>query len=741
MDIGYLLRILARRKWLILGAMLATAVLTFLLIGLRPEKYKSGVLLATGIVNYKGINSDNSDAFVQQYQIDNAFSNLMEFAQSRSSIKVLTIKMLQHDLNAAGDTKAFRIPKKDLVKYTPEEEKELLAEINKINLDSITELTFSQKFDYQIDKISRAYGYDHEAILRSLEIKRKQSTDYLEVDMVTETPALSQYQADAYVKCFINYYHNLSVHEKRKNVETFAKLAEEKKMVVDSFVDLKFEYLRQKGLPVLGKQSEELVMQIAKLEGDRQRAAARKQASKESVQRLDQYLNDNGTRDANDVKGRILEKNATAEQLERVRELTNRSLEKGGKDAEVEAELAEAKEDLNRAVRSSARTQGKLRTDESKNTKEDLYKEKVNSDLNRISAEEDYSKLNTEIWQLKSRLGTMVVNDEVATKLEADKERALEEFDNVNKELNKAKLALENTEKTLSIIENAQLPEEPEPDRRTLLSIFAAIVIGTLTTIGIFVLAYMDSSVQSPELFSKYSENLPLLGSVAAIPVKGLDLNAVFANNQAQFMPFRESLRKIRTQLLASPGDRVYLFVSAKPLEGKTFNLLSLAHSFAFNNKKVLILDTNFKKPLPEGFTDQPTPNKAFLNKTLRDNGLAEVFQLKSKAAEGDSSEHFVDVLGNSGLPRSPSELFEHEQFSKFLTDLRGHYDFVFLEAAALNQFSDAQELLPYADKVIGVFNASMSIGSSDKEGLAFMKGLNGKFGGAILTQVDEKNL
>ncbi len=740
MDFGYLLRLLARRKWLILGAMLTAAVLTFILIGLRAERYKSSVIVATGIVNYKGINSDNSDAFVQQYQIENAFSNLTTFGQSRSSIKILTIKMLQHDLSAEGSgaQQSFRKPNIKLIDYTEGEKQQLLAEITKINLDSITTLTFSPQVDYLLDKVSRAYGYDHDAILRSLAVKRKAATDYLEIEITTEDPKLSQYMADAYVNCFMTFYHNLKVSEKRKNVESYMKLANEKMAVVDSIVNLRFEYLRVNRLPVLGRQGEELVGQITKLEIERQRASSRKQAAAKSVEQLGKHFDDRTTRDAGEVQGRIIEKNSTAEQAERVRQLNNKYLESEGKDIEVAAELAEAKEELESAVRSSARVQGKLRTDESKRTREELYKDKVATELDKIDAEEDYSKLNSEIRILNSKLAPMALNNEVASKLGADEVRAQLEFDNVNEALIKAKLELENTENSLSIVENAQLPEWPEPNRRTLISVFSAIVIGTLTTIAIFVLAFMDSTLQSPDLFKRYSNGLPLLGVVSAIPVKGLDLNVVFTSKNEKYTAFRESLRKLRTQILGMPQDRIWLFVSIKPQEGKTFNMLSLAHSLGFNNKKILLLDTNFKNPIPEAFADEPTPQRAMLNQALREHGLAEVFQLKSQGS--DATEHMVDILGNTGIHRSPSELLEPETFKSFLADLRKHYDYIFMEAASMHQYSDTQELVPYCDKVIAVFNAGSTIKGTDKERIEFLKNLGSKFGGSILTQVEDKN-
>jgi capsular polysaccharide biosynthesis protein len=138
MDLGYLFNILARRKWLIFTVMLLAAAATFVLIGRKPERYKASVIVSTGIVNYKGINSDDSDAFVQQYQVENAFSNLIEFAKARPTLKLLTLEMLRHDLVSKKDA-AFRQPNTELVKISPEELTALTNELTKINLDSLND--------------------------------------------------------------------------------------------------------------------------------------------------------------------------------------------------------------------------------------------------------------------------------------------------------------------------------------------------------------------------------------------------------------------------------------------------------------------------------------------------------------------------------------------------------------------------------------------------------------------------
>ncbi|MEZ4891958.1 MAG: AAA family ATPase [Saprospiraceae bacterium] len=742
MDLAYLFGILKRRKWLIVSAMALAAVMTFLFISSKPELYKSNVIIATGIVNYKGINSDNSDAFVQQYQVENAFLNLIEFAQSRSTLKFLTIELLRHDFDAeAGKTgdKPFRTGNKALSNYSEEEKQQVYDEIGQINLDSLSDFNFSPQLDFSLDKIARAYGYDNDALLRGMSVKRKTSTDYLDISFSTESPSLSQFMANAYGQRLLAYYYNLSVREKRKNVESFQKLSAEKKAVVDSINDVRFEYLRQKGLPALGRQSEELVSQISRLELDRQRAQAKKNAAAESVDRIKKYERDNESRNARENKNRLLERNNTVEQMEKVRELKRQSMEAGGKDPEIEAALAEANADLEESLRTSVRSQGRTEDTELKKTKEDLYKERVSVDLDRIDAEESYSRLNNEIYALKNKLSSMVVNDEVSSRMLEALNRAMYEFEKVDNELIKAKLTLENVENPLSIVQGALLPEWPEPNRKVLLSIFSSIVVGTLFVIVLFILAYLDSSLQSPDLFRKYTNNLPLIGTLPIIDVQGFRPEQIFANTDDAFSSFRESLRKIRGQILRSKA-KVFLVSGAKKKEGKTLFCLSMAYSLAHNNKKVLVLDTNFKSPLPESYVDRPSVGSDEVNKLVKKHKLEEVFHLKPKA-DNTNDLDIVDVLGNTGLSQSPSELLDNESFKALLEDFKHQYDIILMEAAAINEYSDAQELEPYAEKVIAVFNANSTIGNVDQDALDHLRDLKDKFAGAVLTEVNPQKI
>jgi len=429
----------------------------------------------------------------------------------------------------------------------------------------------------------------------------------------------------------------------------------------------------------------------------------------------------------------------TQEKSERVRQLTQKSLEASGKDEDVEAQLVEARRDYEKAVRGSARNLGKPKgnDDATKKTKENLYQQKVDADMERISAEKTVGDLGQRISTLNSRLSAYVANDEVATTITADQQRAEAEFVSVNDQLIKAKLEYENTENPLHIVDNARLPEWPEPNRQMLLSAFAAIVVGTLIIIALFLLAYFDNTLQSPDIFKKQVNNLPFLGAVSTVPVKNLDMNRVFSPNgeMPQYNAFRENLRKIRSNVILS-GDHIFLIVSTKAKEGKTFTMHGLAYSLSANNKRVLMIDTNFKMPLPLSYTDVPTPTSALLNKIIKENGLSDIFREKRNATDKHAENHYVDILGNTGLHRSPTELMRPEQLKKFLADLREHYDYLLLESAPLNEYSDAQELVPFVDKVIAVFNAGSVIKPADKESLNYLQSIGDKFAGSVLTGV-----
>jgi Mrp family chromosome partitioning ATPase len=351
---------------------------------------------------------------------------------------------------------------------------------------------------------------------------------------------------------------------------------------------------------------------------------------------------------------------------------------------------------------------------------------------------------DAEIALQQGRAGKLIADDNYLSTLEAEKERLEKEYLRATEEYDKAKLFAEGTENPLSVSEPAELPDEPEPSHRAVFSAFAGVASGTLASIVFFLLAFVDSSLQSPTQFQRVTR-LPLIGYVNKVKVRSLNLQNLFSYTQkeSELEVFKENIRKLRTALESSKAKN-FLFVSPKEQEGKSFLIVMLAYALSLNNKRILIIDTNFKNNTLSDFktksfieiTTDPGPG------TLRglSTGMKEL-PPPSGAEYADPQLKNIDIVGNKGGSQSPSEVLAGKDFKSVLENYGKKYDFIFLEAAAMNKFSDARELIPYAEKIIAVFSTQVPIASADKDTIDFLRNMNGKMLGGILNNVDLKNL
>jgi polysaccharide biosynthesis transport protein len=101
-----------------------------------------------------------------------------------------------------------------------------------------------------------------------------------------------------------------------------------------------------------------------------------------------------------------------------------------------------------------------------------------------------------------------------------------------------------------------------------------------------------------------------------------------------------------------------------------------------------------------------------------------------------------IFIVGNAGGgSESPAEILSGRDFTNLIAVLVDSFDYILMEGAAVNDYSDTKELVQYADKVFAVFSADSSIKQLDKESINYFKSLGKKFGGAILNRVSTKDM
>ncbi|WP_315820626.1 tyrosine-protein kinase family protein [Paraflavitalea speifideaquila] len=180
---------------------------------------------------------------------------------------------------------------------------------------------------------------------------------------------------------------------------------------------------------------------------------------------------------------------------------------------------------------------------------------------------------------------------------------------------------------------------------------------------------------------------------------------------------------------------KIFLVTSTKPQEGKTTLIEALANSLSLTRKKVLVIDANFSNnSLTRKFEGKPT---------------LEQFTF---SGQGNVMDKFWGITSMTNIPNTnlvgcaegnhtPSEVLPKNHLLENLPKIAESYDFVFIEGASLNKHADSKELAAWVDGIIVVFSAKSSLGQVDKDSIQYLNSTGDKFVGAILNNVESRNM
>ncbi|RII35008.1 polysaccharide biosynthesis tyrosine autokinase [Clostridium chromiireducens] len=186
-----------------------------------------------------------------------------------------------------------------------------------------------------------------------------------------------------------------------------------------------------------------------------------------------------------------------------------------------------------------------------------------------------------------------------------------------------------------------------------------------------------------------------------------------------------EAYRTLRTNVQYSSFDKAIktiVITSAEAAEGKSTVSGNLALSFAQNDKKVIIVDCDLRKP---------SVHKNFKISNL--SGLSEVLIGKENIEDVIQNRNGnLDILTSGKIPPNPSEMLSSVSMTNLIEKLREKYDIVILDSAPLQAVTDAQILSTKADGTILVIRAQRT----SRESVIEAKNLLTKVGANILGTV-----
>jgi polysaccharide biosynthesis transport protein len=521
----------------------------------------------------------------------------------------------------------------------------------------------------------------------------------------------------------------------------YTKLVNDKKRVLDSLTSLQASYSRANNIVDPKEESQQIVAQIKELEATRDEEEKKfrgAERTREVYLEQKKHTAEFKTQNYSDGTAR----NTQLMDLNNVIAKTI-ALRSETKDATLQKQLDERLNILKAQREALGYRLAVSKRDESDpvNTRgEELYLKYVGAESDMQASEASVASLNKSIAVLKYRKARLVGNNIEIERFDRQLKVAEEEYKVAVSGQYQADVNKQSSfsEQPMKVIETAFPPTKPISTNAIMLAAFAGVGTGTMAMVLLFLLSYFDRSLSSPFQFTKLV-NLPMLGVVNHLNNrKVINFDYLYAEENGvdkESDYFKEALRKVRHEIESS-GSKSFLFVSLKEQEGKSFMAAALAHSLTMKNQRVLIIDTNFKNNTLSGLTINELEPASTL--TTTQNSM-EVYQNKGSRLSIDINIPSVSIIGNKGGNNSPSELLSGINFRKKVYDLGKNYDYVFLEAACLNKYSDARELVDTVEKVIPIFDAKTSVSQVDEDNISFLRTLGNRVLGCVLNKADLK--
>ena len=187
-----------------------------------------------------------------------------------------------------------------------------------------------------------------------------------------------------------------------------------------------------------------------------------------------------------------------------------------------------------------------------------------------------------------------------------------------------------------------------------------------------------------------------------------------------------ESYRSLRTNIQYSSFDKEVkriLVTSSEPGEGKTTTVINLALAFSQDEKKVIVVDCDLRKP---------SVHKQF--RISNNIGLSDVVIDNSKLKKAiNKYNEYLDILPSGKVPPNPSELLGSKAMENLLDELEKEYDIIIIDTPPVQAVTDSQILSTKVDGVILVVRAERTKKDSVKLAKAALEKVNAHILGVVL--------
>ncbi len=711
MEFSNFIKLLRKHKYTLLLVPVFAAGLTYFMVRNQANKYSSKAKLATGIVDQtqKVLNDGGADE--QESKISQEFSNLIEMLRSKKVLDQVSYKLILHDLQS----------KDPYVKPSPLL-KQLNAQARRHAIQVFTDLYIKREalslYDPDqngLNKLLMSLHYDDQSLLNNFTIYRVQNSDYIEVQLESESAELSADAVNTLCNEFINYYTYLVKENQRKAVDFWTSLLHAKEDTLNKRSAALKAYKIRNHILNLNEKAKSIYGQMADFETRKEEVQKSIESTQAAIQNIDKQF------DPTERKYFESSKMVISQQI-----LTNRAqLEKVNEtyvQSNFDPRYKRKVDSLTALVSSQIEKLSDKYVLNPLSSKQNLVDQKLSLQVQNQLARNSAKTIDMELLRLHNEFDGLVPHEGTIQALESAVSVASQEYLEVLQKYNQTNMVSKFSVQ-LRIIEVAE-PGTPQPSKKMLMVIVGGLVSFVFCILVFFIIFFFDSTIKSSRELANRTK-IAVLGHVNQLSNGTVDIQTLWGpgslpKEQLEFKKLIHSLRfEIDNELL---NNKTLLVNSVNKAEGKTFISINLAYAYLGINKRVLVIDGNFDEPGLTQFSGTDIFLEDLLAGTIAPQSLL----------NGSN----IVFLGNRGGGRSLLEVSSEHKASEVLTQAKALFDVVIIETPSLDTLNKAKEWTAFADKVLTVFRAGHTVDHLYQDNMEYLKSLDGKFIGWILNSV-----
>lgn len=719
MDFQRFYIVLKRYVWVLLLVPVLAASLTYFLVQDLPKEYSSQALISTGLVDQSQrivVGNTPMDYFATQQQ----FENIIEFLKMKKNINLLSYKLMLHDLENPDDS--FNKIDEEIAALSSVDRQSIISEYKRFLAEGKI-ITPEDNQKYKLFDYLQSMKYGEAAITEQLEVTRKDNSDFIQINYLSNNPYLSVYVVNTVANDFVHSYQersNLNQNNSKELLDSLVKGKEESMNVKNNQIK---DFQVKNSVINLASQAEALYSQITAKDAQRAGSVGEIQSLQGAIQGIESKLK-NGNSELAFTS--TVENNQIVTLKNQLQKANERYVDNNFQQEDARA-IDSLQSRLSKLVAGSTTSTAS----DPRILRQNLIQQKLSMEVDLDRAKSGLTVILSDLAQLRARYNSMVPNDAGLKNYEREADVATKEYLSALDMYNQSN-AVGSTGIQPRLVQ-AGVVNPAEPSKQ-----FMYVGLAGMGSFATYILALaiaflLDRKVRTSVELAVIT-NKRILGQINDIVPNDKDLKTVWEEGKStkDYSLYKDLVRSLRFEIdtsMKADNNKIVGVTGIHDNSGASFIASSLAYSFAMIKKRVLLIGGDYvlskSKELKGKEVDDVTENQFF-----------DSYIIKREL----HTDQFITKLTTNSKNESLLEVYNEDVLRNGFEELKKEFDVIIIDMQSLRKVHNTKEWLMFVDKSVAVFPSGAIMEPHDKESISFMNRQNG-FLGWILNKTKTQDL